>query len=100
MSNGDIFEKNHDEIDFEFLGNIRGKDWRIQTNIYGNGSTSVGREERYNLWFDPSDDFHQYSILWTDSQIMLVPNLFITIQFHYRLTVQLVLVLIFIHSII
>ncbi|KAH8500532.1 hypothetical protein Peur_042389 [Populus x canadensis] len=69
MSNGDIFEKNHDEIDFEFLGNIRGKDWRIQTNIYGNGSTSVGREERCSLWFDPSDDFHQYSILWTDSQI-------------------------------
>lgn len=70
MSNGDMFKKNHDEIDFEFLGNIRGKDWRIQTNIYGNGSTSIGREERYNLWFDPSDDFHQYSILWTDSQIM------------------------------
>ncbi|GLT96841.1 hypothetical protein SLE2022_144360 [Rubroshorea leprosula] len=70
MSNGDIFEKNHDEIDFEFLGNIRGKEWRIQTNVYGNGSTSVGREERYNLWFDPSDDFHQYSILWTDSQII------------------------------
>ncbi|KAM7277314.1 hypothetical protein ACFE04_019180 [Oxalis oulophora] len=39
MSNGDMFEKNHDEIDFEFLVNIRGKDWRIQTNIYGNGST-------------------------------------------------------------
>ncbi|WCJ33670.1 xyloglucan endotransglucosylase/hydrolase 28 [Euphorbia peplus] len=70
MSNGDIFEKNHDEIDFEFLGNIRGKDWRIQTNIYGNGSTSIGREERYSLWFDPSDDYHQYSILWTDSQII------------------------------
>ncbi|XP_050233692.1 probable xyloglucan endotransglucosylase/hydrolase protein 28 [Mercurialis annua] len=69
MSNGDIFEKNHDEIDFEFLGNIRGKDWRIQTNIYGNGSTNVGREERYSLWFDPSDEFHQYSVLWTDSQI-------------------------------
>uniref|UniRef100_A0A5B6YPB5 Xyloglucan endotransglucosylase/hydrolase n=1 Tax=Davidia involucrata TaxID=16924 RepID=A0A5B6YPB5_DAVIN len=70
MSNGDIFEKNHDELDFEFLGNIRGKDWRIQTNVYGNGSTSVGREERYGLWFDPSEDFHQYSILWTESQII------------------------------
>ncbi|MCD9641773.1 putative xyloglucan endotransglucosylase/hydrolase protein 28 [Datura stramonium] len=70
MSNGDMFEKNHDEIDFEFLGNIRGKDWRIQTNIYGNGSTSVGREERYGLWFDPSEDFHQYSILWTDNLII------------------------------
>ncbi|XP_054810453.1 probable xyloglucan endotransglucosylase/hydrolase protein 28 [Prosopis cineraria] len=70
MSNGDTFQKNHDEIDFEFLGNIRGKEWRIQTNVYGNGSTSVGREERYNLWFDPAEDFHQYSILWTDSQII------------------------------
>lgn len=70
MSNGDMFEKNHDEIDFEFLGNIRGKDWRIQTNIYGNGSTNIGREERYNLWFDPAEDYHQYSILWTDSQII------------------------------
>ncbi|KAL0326805.1 UNVERIFIED_CONTAM: putative xyloglucan endotransglucosylase/hydrolase protein 28 [Sesamum angustifolium] len=70
MSNGDIYEKNHDEIDFEFLGNIRGKDWRIQTNIYGNGSTSIGREERYGLWFDPSEDFHQYSVLWTENFIV------------------------------
>nr|XP_043626347.1 probable xyloglucan endotransglucosylase/hydrolase protein 28 [Erigeron canadensis] len=70
MSNGDIFEKNHDEVDFEFLGNIRGKEWRIQTNIYGNGSTNVGREERYGLGFDPTDDFHEYSILWTQSHII------------------------------
>ncbi|GJW30416.1 probable xyloglucan endotransglucosylase/hydrolase protein 28 [Tanacetum coccineum] len=70
MSNGDIFEKIHDEIDFEFLGNIRGKEWRIQTNIYGNGSTNVGREERYGLWFDPTDDYHQYSILWTHTHII------------------------------
>ncbi|KAF7132160.1 hypothetical protein RHSIM_Rhsim09G0086400 [Rhododendron simsii] len=70
MSNGDMYEKNHDELDFEFLGNIRGKDWRIQTNVYGNGSTSTGREERYGLWFDPSEDFHHYSILWTENQII------------------------------
>ncbi|XP_057740421.1 probable xyloglucan endotransglucosylase/hydrolase protein 28 [Arachis stenosperma] len=70
MSNGDMFKKNHDEIDFEFLGNIRGRDWRMQTNFYGNGSTNTGREERYDLWFDPSQDFHQYSILWTDSKII------------------------------
>lgn len=70
LSNGDIYEKNHDEIDFEFLGNIRGKEWRIQTNIYGNGSTHLGREERYNLWFDPTEDFHQYSIMWSHSHII------------------------------
>ncbi|KAL7000773.1 putative xyloglucan endotransglucosylase/hydrolase protein 27, partial [Sarracenia purpurea var. burkii] len=70
MSNGDMYEKSHDEVDFEFLGNIRGKDWRIQTNVYGNGSTNIGREERYGLWFDPSEDFHQYSILWTQTHII------------------------------
>lgn len=70
MSNGDIFEKTHDELDFEFLGNIRGKNWRVQTNVYGNGSTSRGREERYNLWFDPSREFHRYSILWTKTNII------------------------------
>ncbi|KAK2991838.1 hypothetical protein RJ640_025744 [Escallonia rubra] len=69
-SNGDIFEKTHDELDFEFLGNIRGKKWRFQTNMYGNGSTSRGREERYTLWFDPSKEFHRYSILWTTKKII------------------------------
>ena len=83
MSNGDTYNKTHDEIDFEFLGNIRGKEWRIQTNIYGNGSTNVGREERYGLWFDPSDDFHQYSILWTTTSIMYVFNLISTNLFFH-----------------
>lgn len=69
-TNGDVFEKTHDELDFEFLGNIKGKAWRFQTNLYGNGSTSRGREERYTLWFDPSKEFHQYSILWTPNQII------------------------------
>ncbi|XP_072956496.1 probable xyloglucan endotransglucosylase/hydrolase protein 30 [Typha angustifolia] len=70
LSNGDVFEKTHDELDFEFLGNTRGKDWRIQTNVYGNGSTSRGREERYLLPFDPTEDFHTYSILWTANYII------------------------------
>lgn len=67
-SNGDVWEKNHDELDIEFLGNIQGKPWRFQTNMYGNGSTNRGREERYKLWFDPTKDFHQYSILWTPNK--------------------------------
>ncbi|KAG0462035.1 hypothetical protein HPP92_020511 [Vanilla planifolia] len=72
MSNGDIFEKNHDEIDFEFLGNVRGKEWRVQTNVYGNGSTSRGREERYLLPFDPTAEAHRYSVLWTNTTIIEV----------------------------
>ncbi|PON85436.1 Xyloglucan endotransglucosylase/hydrolase [Trema orientale] len=69
-SNGDVFEKSHDELDFEFLGNVEGKPWRFQTNLYGNGSTSRGREERYRLWFDPTKQFHRYSILWTSDTII------------------------------
>lgn len=69
-TNGDVFEKTHDELDFEFLGNIKGKPWRFQTNLYGNGSTSRGREERYTLWFDPSKEYHRYSILWTTHKII------------------------------
>ncbi|PIN13339.1 Xyloglucan:xyloglucosyl transferase [Handroanthus impetiginosus] len=58
-----------DEIDFEFLGHIHGQRWLLQTNFYGNGSTNRGREERYDLWFDPSEDFHRYGILWTGNRI-------------------------------
>ncbi|KAF0915696.1 hypothetical protein E2562_037880 [Oryza meyeriana var. granulata] len=70
LSNGDTYEKTHDELDFEFLGNVRGREWRVQTNVYGNGSTAAGREERYDLPFDPTDAFHHYSILWTRHRII------------------------------
>ncbi|XVF22310.1 hypothetical protein REPUB_Repub12eG0161800 [Reevesia pubescens] len=63
-TNADVFTANHDELDFEFLGNVPGQQWVIQTNLYGSGSVKRGREERYNLWFDPAQDFHTYSILW------------------------------------
>nr|CAB3497418.1 unnamed protein product [Digitaria exilis] len=43
LSNGDVFDKDHDELDFEFLGNRRRHEWRLQTNVYGNGSTERGR---------------------------------------------------------
>ncbi|XP_057800366.1 probable xyloglucan endotransglucosylase/hydrolase protein 30 [Salvia miltiorrhiza] len=69
-TNGDMFGKTHDELDFEFLGNIRGKAWRFQTNMYGNGSTNRGREERYYLWFHPSKHFHRYTIFWTTTNII------------------------------
>ncbi|KAL3500016.1 hypothetical protein ACH5RR_039109 [Cinchona calisaya] len=69
-SNIDTWEKNHDELDFEFLGNVNGQPWRFQTNMYGGGSTSRGREERYRFWFDPSKEFHQYSIFWSPKNII------------------------------
>ncbi|KAM3395417.1 xyloglucan endotransglucosylase protein 6 [Capsicum galapagoense] len=60
----------HNEFDFEFLGNTTGEPYTVQTNVYVNG---VGnREQRLNLWFDPSKDFHSYSILWNQRQVVFL----------------------------
>jgi len=70
LSNGDVFDKNHDELDFEFLGNRRRHEWRLQTNVYGNGSTERGREERYLMPFDPTLEAHRFSILWSSRVVI------------------------------
>ncbi|KAH6558283.1 hypothetical protein KP509_1Z070900 [Ceratopteris richardii] len=57
-----------DEIDFEFLGNVTGQPWILQTNIFTNGTG--GREERIFVWFDPTAAYHTYSILWNTRQIV------------------------------
>ncbi|KAI3729031.1 hypothetical protein L6452_17677 [Arctium lappa] len=76
MSNADVFPNNHDEIDFELLGHEKRRQWVLQTNMYGNGSVKTGREEKVNLWFDPTQQFHQYTILWNNHHIVfLVDNI-------------------------
>ncbi|KAF5192134.1 Xyloglucan endotransglucosylase/hydrolase [Thalictrum thalictroides] len=58
----------HDEIDFEFLGNRTGQPYILQTNVFTGGKGD--REHRIFLWFDPTKAYHSYSILWNMHQIV------------------------------
>lgn len=57
-----------DEVDIEFLGNKTGEPYIIQSNVYKNGTGN--REMRHYLWFDPTEDFHDYAILWNSHQLV------------------------------
>ncbi|KAK3140151.1 hypothetical protein QOZ80_5AG0396730 [Eleusine coracana subsp. coracana] len=63
------FRRNkHDDIDFEFIGDVAGQPYTIHTNLF---SASVGNKEvEFKPWFDATAGFHNYTISWSPCMVV------------------------------
>ncbi|GJN36619.1 hypothetical protein PR202_gb25496 [Eleusine coracana subsp. coracana] len=66
LSSGD--DQYRDEIDMEFMGNSSGQPVVLNTNVWANGDGK--KEHQFDLWFDPSADYHTYTIIWNPQNII------------------------------
>eukprot|EP00270_Netrium_digitus_P018457 TRINITY_DN7028_c0_g1_i2.p1 TRINITY_DN7028_c0_g1~~TRINITY_DN7028_c0_g1_i2.p1 ORF type:complete len:334 (+),score=31.79 TRINITY_DN7028_c0_g1_i2:97-1002(+) len=64
QANGDVW----DEIDFELLGAQYPVKYLIHTNYHAGDQGS--HEEQFNVWFDPTEDYHNYTIIWNWNSIV------------------------------
>ncbi len=63
-------EDKHNEFDLEFLGNVAGEPYLVQTNLYIDSVDN--REQCIDMCFDPIADFHTYVVLWNPSQVVFL----------------------------
>ncbi|MDD4179532.1 MAG: family 16 glycosylhydrolase [Candidatus Margulisbacteria bacterium] len=65
---GEYGKKNHHEIDFEIFGRDTKVVW-LNYFVEGRGTENQQHQQSINLWFDASEDFHNYGFKWTETEL-------------------------------